>query len=259
MRTTLLIAGLLLLVAGGGPAFSQIPDEFTNLKLLDEDIEKPRLIGTMRDWATGLGVRCSHCHVGPDNLVGMDFKSDEKATKRTARRMLEMSRKINRDLLKDLPSVEEGERAQIVSCYTCHRGLSKPPRNLVNVLGMRYEEAGTEAALEQYAEMREEHYAAGRYDFRPATLTNLARMLAEAGKGEDAMKVLGANLELHPDSSDAHAAVGLMHLMSGRLEPAETSLKRALELDPENAMAKMGMQRIDAARAPAEDAGDEDE
>lgn len=71
-------------------AAAQIPDAFENLQLLPKDINKGQLVGTMRGWATALGVRCTHCHVGPDNLVGMDFASDDKPTKRTARKMLEM-------------------------------------------------------------------------------------------------------------------------------------------------------------------------
>ena len=99
------------LVSIPAAAPAQIPDEFTNLELLDPEISKSDLIGTMRNWANGLGVRCNHCHVGPDNLQGMDFATDEKAAKRTARRMLVMSRGINGDLLADLPTVDEGTRA----------------------------------------------------------------------------------------------------------------------------------------------------
>ncbi len=109
-------------------ASAQIPDQFTNLKLLDPEISKAQLVGTMRDWAQGIGQRCNYCHVGPDNLEGMDFASDEKPTKRTARKMLVMARVINRELLADLPTVE-GRRHMVVSCYVCHQGNERPPRN----------------------------------------------------------------------------------------------------------------------------------
>jgi len=116
------LLGLLLIPTAAG---AQIPDTFTNLRLLDPDIEKERLVGTMKNWAAGIGQRCNYCHVGPDDLVGMDFASDEKATKRTARKMLEMSRIINRELLAELPTAE-GRRPMVASCYTCHRGKAKP-------------------------------------------------------------------------------------------------------------------------------------
>lgn len=117
--------GILGAVVVGSAAVAQIPDQFTNLRLLDPDIDKKQLVGTMRDWAAGIGARCNYCHVGPDDLVGMDFASDDKATKRTARKMLEMSRVINRQLLADLPTAE-GRRHRVASCYTCHRGEAMP-------------------------------------------------------------------------------------------------------------------------------------
>jgi hypothetical protein len=54
---------------------------------------------------------------------------NEKPTKRTARKMLEMARVINRELLGDLPTVE-GRRHMGVSCYVCHQGKKRPPRNV---------------------------------------------------------------------------------------------------------------------------------
>lgn len=126
---TVLTSAFALAILGtvvvGSAGIAQIPDSFTNLQLLDPDIDKNQLVATMRNWADGIGARCNYCHMGPDDLVGMDFASDEKATKRTARKMLEMSRVINRELLADLPTAE-GRRHRVASCYTCHRGEAKP-------------------------------------------------------------------------------------------------------------------------------------
>lgn len=245
MRPIYRQAAVLLTVAFAATAVNaQIPDEFSNLKLLSKDISKQQLVGTMRDWAGGLGVRCNHCHVGPDNLQGMDFASDEKATKRTARRMLEMSRAINGSLLAELPTVEGDAKHQVVSCYTCHRGLAKPPRNIVWSLGGVYQESGLDAALGQYREMRENHFAAGRYDFRPGTLSGLAQKMLEAGKTDDALAVLEANRELHPESAEVESTFGFFHLQQGDLAKAEAAFEKALELDPEDRGANFGMARI---------------
>lgn len=234
-------------------ASAQVPDEFTNLKLLAGDVEKPKLVAIMRDWASGLGVRCAYCHVGPDNLQGMDFASDEKATKRTARKMLEMSFQINRTLLAELPTVSEDERqrAQVVSCYTCHRGQPRPPRNILVELSGTYHEGGVEAATTQYRELREEHYGRGRYDFGKG-IVQLANRLMEGGKLDDAITALRVGLEDDPESADLHATLGLAHLRAGRLDEAEASLKRALELDPENGTAQWGMSQLEKAKASPE-------
>ena len=57
-----------------------------------------------------LGVRCSHCHVNP-------FEKDDKPTKQTARKMIRMVFDLNQGSF-------GGQGA--VSCYTCHRGQTRP-------------------------------------------------------------------------------------------------------------------------------------
>jgi photosynthetic reaction center cytochrome c subunit len=61
-----------------------------------------------------LGVQCEHCH------DEKDWSLDTKEEKKTARRMIQMVRDINRTLDDDLA----------VSCYTCHRGKLKPATTL---------------------------------------------------------------------------------------------------------------------------------
>ncbi|HXV14001.1 MAG TPA: c-type cytochrome, partial [Candidatus Krumholzibacteria bacterium] len=46
------------------PAPAQIPDTFTNLKVLPKDIQKAELVGIMRGFSMALNVRCTHCHKG---------------------------------------------------------------------------------------------------------------------------------------------------------------------------------------------------
>ena len=255
-----LLAGLLLVGALAAPAGAQIPDEFTNLKVLDTAIEKPELIDTMRGWTLGLGVRCSHCHVGPDNLQGMDFASDEKSTKRTARRMLKMSRAINGELLADLPVVDEGEDHQTVSCYTCHRGQATPPRNLVDVLADVATESGPSAAIDEYRAMRVEHEGAGRYDFREETLSRLARVYSEAGDSEGALAVLDGAKEFFGDSPSLYTNEGMIKFSQGDLEGARASFTQALEVDPDFGWAKQSLARLEEMMkrsAAAEDSGEE--
>ena len=58
-----------------------------------------------------LGVECEFCHV--QNA----FEKDDKKTKQTARKMMEMMFAINKDNF-------EGHRE--VTCYSCHRGNAIP-------------------------------------------------------------------------------------------------------------------------------------
>jgi photosynthetic reaction center cytochrome c subunit len=60
-----------------------------------------------------LGVECVYCHVGHGNL----FPLDDKPTKNTARKMIQMVMDINKNNF--------GGR-NVVTCYTCHQGHPDP-------------------------------------------------------------------------------------------------------------------------------------
>ena len=61
--------------------------------------------------AASLGVECEFCHVQDA------FDKDDKKTKVTARKMMEMMFTINQENF-------DGQRE--VTCYSCHRGSPKP-------------------------------------------------------------------------------------------------------------------------------------
>lgn len=97
--------------------------QFKNLKVFPQDIPRDQLISNMKFFAQSLGVRCTHCHVGEDGkpLSTFDFASDAKKPKLTARRMLAMVHRINSEDfgVTDFAKVK-------VTCFTCHRGSTKP-------------------------------------------------------------------------------------------------------------------------------------
>ena len=69
---------------------------------------------TMQSFVQALGLldkgTCAYCHAE-------DRASDEKRPKQVARRMITMTRAINGTF---------GDGQQHVTCYTCHRGNTKP-------------------------------------------------------------------------------------------------------------------------------------
>ncbi len=70
-----------------------------------------QLMPTMQLISTSLGVECNFCHVQGK----MD--ADDKGAKKTAREMIAMTAKINKDSF----------RGQLqVTCFTCHRGSARP-------------------------------------------------------------------------------------------------------------------------------------
>ncbi len=81
-----------------GSASAQLPDKFTNLKVLPKTIAKDELVSVMRQFSVGLGVRCNFCHAEADSTKGkgLDFASDARNEKKVARTMMTMAETIFR-------------------------------------------------------------------------------------------------------------------------------------------------------------------
>jgi len=116
MRQTMTVAacalGLALLAPGGTEGREQA-STLKNVKILT-DLTEQQFDDAMMYMRGSLGVQCEHCH------NEKDWSSDEKDAKRTARKMIQMVRDINRTLGDDLA----------VSCYSCHRGKLRPATTL---------------------------------------------------------------------------------------------------------------------------------
>jgi tetratricopeptide (TPR) repeat protein len=185
------------IVSAGAAQFP--PDSLTNLQVLPKDIGTRDLIGTMRSFAIGLGVRCEFCHEGEAGrpLSTFDFASDDKATKLKAREMLRMMRDINQRVLPGL--AERRDPHVMVTCTTCHRGLSRP-RMIEDVLLEAHAEGGQAALETRYHELRDRYYGSFSYDFSESALVNVAQRLAANNHIADAVAVLDLNFQHYPDS-----------------------------------------------------------
>lgn len=87
---------------------------YKNVQTLKE-LRASELDGVMIFMSAALGVGCTYCHTNP-------WDSDEKSAKLAARRMIVMTRAINKEHFSGNPAV---------TCYTCHRGqhnsIPNPP------------------------------------------------------------------------------------------------------------------------------------
>ncbi len=241
-RSRLLACALVVLTR---PVAAQIPDTFTNLQVVPKDIAKADLVMRMREIATDLGLRCHNCHVGPDNLEGMDFASDQKPTKQVAREMLRMVESVSA-VVKKLPARDEPR--QVLSCFTCHRGAQRPPERLDALLTRSAQTNGAEAALGRYRELRREHASDGQYDFSPKSLGIAASRLLEAGRTDDAVAFARLNADSHPDVSLAHSQLGQILMRKGDRAAALESFQKALTLDPTNAAAQRGLKAAEGEK-----------
>src|SRR5262245_43336632 len=164
-RLVTVAAVIVVLGIGASPATAQIPDKFTNLKVLPKDISRDSLLYIMRRFSLSLGVRCQFCHVGGDGVSfeGVQFPKDDSPHKRRARFMLLMVDSLNRAVLPALPDLN-GRAPLRITCKTCHRGASRPLL-LTQRLAEARDSAGITAAVTLYRELRQDAATAGRYDF----------------------------------------------------------------------------------------------
>lgn len=97
-------------VARNAPALKLAEEEFKNIQAL-KGLPAEQVIPSMQFIAASLGVACEYCHVEHAN------EKDDKKTKVTARKMINMMMAINKENF-------EGHRE--VTCYSCHRGSPEP-------------------------------------------------------------------------------------------------------------------------------------
>jgi len=220
-------------------AHGQIPDKFTNLKVLPKDISKQELQTTMRGFAFALGVRCEHCHVdkkAPEK--GFDYALDEKDAKKTVRVMLQMVAAINRDYVGKIERADKTPPIH-VECITCHHGLTQP-RPLNAVLA----KDGLEKTIALYNELRSKYYGGAQYDFGETPLNLFAESLLAKQKYAGALAIMELNFSAnHPDSVWSYHMLAMTHQANGQIDKAVADYRKVLELHPDDTWAK---QQIDS-------------
>jgi len=187
----------------------------------------------MQAIAQALGVPCAYCHVRTtDNST--DFQADTNPKKAIARQMIAMTREINTRV--QAASGKAAGQAATVHCLTCHRGTPVPQR-LTDILLRTLRDKGSDAAVAEYRELRQKFYARDTYDFSEPDLLNLAQRLADA-RPDDAIALMTMNLEFNPKSARSYIVMSRAYVRKRENEMAIAQLKKALEIEPENGIAK---------------------
>ena len=238
MPRTIASAGLLLLIATTGSAQATgkfPPDSLINTKVIPKSTPPIQVVGTMRNFAGDLGVRCQFCHVGREGqpLQQFDFASDEKRTKQVARQMMFMVQEINRRI-DSLPGHTQG---LAVTCRTCHRGVSKPIA-LSQLVADAAIAADADSALRVYRALKQRYAGSDAYDFREGSLNTAAFRTGRANKVSDALAILDFNETLFPSSSGMSVFRGNILLMKNDTTGAERAFREAVRRDSTNVEAR---------------------
>jgi tetratricopeptide (TPR) repeat protein len=214
-----------------GVVHAQIPDKFTNLKVLPKEIGRDELVATMRAFSSALGEHCDYCHVHKDGdpKQEMDWAADDLKAKTTARVMLQMTQTINGTLL---PKITTGHLDRVeVRCRTCHHGQARPML-IEDLLAGAYKAAGLDSLKTKYTELRNEYYGRDTFNFGEQMLPSLGEMLAGQAHPEESVKIAEYNVEWFPQSGAAYFMLGQAHAAAGDKDAAVAALRKAVELDP---------------------------
>jgi hypothetical protein len=222
-------------------AFAQFPDKYKNLQYYPKSVSKQDLQNAMRNFSLSLGGDCETCHVAtPDHHL--DFASDDKQEKLTARQMLKMVDQINHGYIATL-----GTSASPVECVTCHRGIQKPV-TINRVLLEAIEKKSVEAAIAQYTDLRKKYYGSASYDFSELPLDMVAESLVQKDQAKDALAIMDMNLSFNTPTARTYNVLAMVHRANGESEKAKADLGRLLELQPENRRAKQMLEELKSGK-----------
>lgn len=236
------IVCLFLLALLGSSARAQVPDKFSNLRILPGDIGKRELVDTMRGFSMGLGMRCIGCHEiqTPGDYSSIDWASEKLHNKKVARGMMKLTQEVNGNLL----PAATGEHDFQIRCITCHRGLDNP-RTLDEVLLRVAEREGAEAAEQKYRDLREEYYGHGSYDFSPSTLNTVAEVLAQEKQDPTASRLMAQlNLEMNPGDAPSLLMLAQLDLAAGDEKAARANIEKVLAKNPQHRQARRLLEQL---------------
>lgn len=208
------------------PAFAQIP----------APVRPP--LPDMATVAAALGVTCDYCHAGRG--AEPKLTANGKPRLEVGREMMAMTASLNATV--QAATGKTAREAATVTCATCHRGVSIP-RPLTDVLLLTGVREGADAAVKQYRDLRAQYYGRGSYDFGEETLLNVARRLANA-RPEVAIPLADLNMEFFPKSVNTLVTKAIAQGGHDD-EAAVATLKKALELDPDNGEIKGRLYQIE--------------
>lgn len=95
------------------------PMDSPTIKVL-RGLTVPEFDAEMKGFVAALGVNCGFCHVRGN------FASDANEHKLAARRMIEMTKLIDKQVFPDYKPGYDESRLGKITCLTCHRGQLQP-------------------------------------------------------------------------------------------------------------------------------------
>jgi len=217
------------------------PPPMTNLQILPKDSSREQVLTTMAAFTAALGVQCNYCHVQEGRGGRNDMAADDKPTKKAARAMMLLARDINTKLPEALG--KSADATTRVGCATCHRGIPIP-KQITDIMTEAAAGGGATAGIAKFKELREKFYPGQSYDFGETTMLTMSQRANTAGKADDALAYLQANVEYWPKSVRTYSAMSQLKTAKGDKAGAIAAIEKVLEIDPNNAQAKAQLENL---------------
>jgi hypothetical protein len=248
MRPSLLFVAIVLALTVAAQSNAQGVGQPRNLQVLPTDLSRDSVVKLMRfEVASGLGVTCGFCHGAPGvPFDSIDFASDDKQAKRTAREMMRMLARINNELLPAVPG--RGTPPLQVSCITCHRGATRPLM-LEDTLGTILARFGPDSAAATYERLGERYAGRFAYDFGLRSLNALAERLIEKRQLVEARWALELNIRVFPQAWSPVFTLAQVLESLGERDLAIAQYRRVLELFPPHVPSRRRLEAL-TDRAP---------
>jgi hypothetical protein len=192
----------------------------------------------MQAVAQALGVTCDFCH--GRNGTAAAAADGGRPKKEIAFEMIVMTRELNARV--QGVTGKSASTTTRIECVTCHRGVSIP-KQLTDIIAQTVVQKGAEAAVAQYRDLRTRYYGSQSYDFTEAGMLNIAQRVIER-RPDAAIALLRLNLEYYPQSHRSYMAIAYAYTRKSDDESAIAHLEKALEIQPENGMARGQLEQL---------------
>jgi outer membrane lipoprotein-sorting protein len=177
-------------------------EQFKNIQAL-KGVPADQIFPTMNFITASLGVECDYCHVREGQK--MVFDKDDKKTKVTARKMMQMMFAINKENF-------EGHRD--VTCYSCHRGAADPVGTpIISDDEPKPEAQHAKPAADAKVELPAADQLLDKYLAAVGGATSLQKVSSRVEKGK--IKANGQLLPIEVYAKSPDKRISVMHLPDG--------------------------------------------
>jgi CubicO group peptidase (beta-lactamase class C family) len=125
--------------------------------------------------------------------------------------------------------------------------LDNPKRSIAETVMNTIIEKDMASAIAQYRALKAGK-TASEYNFAETELNQLGYQLLQQKKVADAIEIFKLNVEMYPQSANAHDSLGEGYLVHGDKELSIASYKKSLELDPKNTNATAKLAELSGER-----------